>query len=213
VKVDPIAQAANSEPMESKNLRTSEDNDAAELVKRAQAGDQAAFARLLQPHMRRTYQVTLRITRNREDAEDSAQQTFLKAFANIRQFQGASQFSTWLTRIAMNEALMVMRKRRLHDLHLSYDGGPSDNSAAVESLRAAETAQPEFLYAKSEHHAALREAVAGLRSTLRVVVWLLGLKEHNSKDAAEILSLSESAVKVRYSRARRQLRECLADRI
>jgi RNA polymerase sigma-70 factor, ECF subfamily len=213
VKPDQIAEPANAEPNDPKISRQALNAQIAELVRLAQSGDHIAFEKLVQPHMRRTYQVTLRITRNREDAEDAAQQTFLKAFANIRQFQGASQFSTWLTRIAMNEAFMVMRKRRQEDLHLAYDGDSADRVAAVERISAAESSQPEVLYARSEHHAALHEAVAGLRGTLRAVVWLLGFSERNSKDAAQILSLSESAVKVRYSRARRELRECLADRL
>jgi RNA polymerase sigma-70 factor, ECF subfamily len=183
------------------------------LVRQAQAGDQAAFARLVQPHMRKTFHVALKITRNREDAEDASQQTLLKAFANIRQFQGASQFSTWLIRIAMNEALMVMRKRRSEDAHLTYDCDSGEWPTAIERICAADTMQPEVLYAKREHHEALREAIGSLRETLRVVVWMLGIEEHKSKDAAKILNLSESAVKIRFSRARQELRECLAGRI
>lgn len=183
------------------------------LVRRAQAGDSAAFARLVEPYMRKTYHVALKITRNREDAEDASQQTLLKAYANITQFQGNSQFSTWLTRIAMNEALMLMRKRRSEDSHLTYDNDTTEGPATIEKICASETAHPEFLYAKREHHEALRSAIGGLRETLRVVVWMLGIEEHKSKDAARMLNLSQSAVKIRFSRARQELRACLADRV
>jgi RNA polymerase sigma-70 factor, ECF subfamily len=182
------------------------------LVRQAQAGDAAAFARLVEPYMRKTYHVALKITRNREDAEDASQQTLLKAYANIKQFQGNSQFSTWLTRIAMNEALMLMRKRRSEDSHLTYDNETADGPPTIEKICAGETAHPEFLYAKREHHEALRSAIGGLRETLRVVVWMLGIEEHKSKDAARMLNLSQSAVKIRFSRARQELRACLADR-
>jgi RNA polymerase sigma-70 factor (ECF subfamily) len=187
--------------------------DTSVLVTRAQAGDELAFARLVQPHMRKIYHVALRITRNREDAEDASQQTLLKAFANVRQFQGASQFSTWLTRIAMNEALMTIRKRRSEDSHLCYDANPTGESTFLQDLCAGDSAQPEVLYTKSENRRVLREAIGGLRGTLRVVVCLLGLEEHQSKDAAKILNLSQSAVKTRFLRARQELRECLGERI
>jgi RNA polymerase sigma-70 factor (ECF subfamily) len=213
VKADQMIQASDPGTGEHRNLSDRAVNQTQSLVKRAQAGDQAAFARLVEPHMRKTFHVALRITRNREDAEDASQQTLLKAFANIRQFQGASQFSTWLTRIAMNEALMVMRKRRSEDAHLTYDCDSGHRPTPMERICAAETAQPEVQYAKREHYEALREAIGGLRETLRVVVWMLGIEEHKSKDAAKILNLSQSAVKIRFSRARQELRECLADRI
>jgi RNA polymerase sigma-70 factor, ECF subfamily len=186
--------------------------DASVLVARAQAGDELAFSGLVQPHMRKIYHVALRITRNREDAEDASQQTLLKAFANIGQFHGASQFSTWLIRIAMNEALMAIRKRHSEDSHLCY-ADPSGESTLLQNLCAADSAQPEVLYVESENRRLLREAIGSLRGTLRVVVCLLGLEEHQSKDAAKILNLSQSAVKTRFLRARQELRECLGERI
>jgi len=195
---------------------TGEENgraDTSVLVARAQAGDELAFSRLVQPHMRKIYHVALRITRNREDAEDASQQTLLKAFANIGQFHGASQFSTWLIRIAMNEALMAIRKRHSDDSHLCYDADPSCESTLLRNLCAADSAQPEVLYVESENRRLLREAIGSLRGTLRVVVCLLGLEEQQSKDAAKILNLSQSAVKTRFLRARQELRECLGERI
>jgi RNA polymerase sigma-70 factor, ECF subfamily len=206
-------QEPSSTSAEKPVAAVSESAETFALVRKAQAGDSAAFARLVEPYMRKTYHVALKITRNREDAEDASQQTLLKAYANIKQFQGNSQFSTWLTRIAMNEALMLMRKRRSEDSHLTYDNDASEGPTVVEKICAGETAHPEFLYAKREHHEALRSAIGGLRETLRVVVWMLGIEEHKSKDAAQMLNLSQSAVKIRFSRARQELRACLADRI
>jgi RNA polymerase sigma-70 factor (ECF subfamily) len=209
VKIESIRTASN--PTTASQFSASGAlNETQWLVKQAQAGDQNAFARLVQPHMRKAYHVALKITRNREDAEDASQQTFLKAFANIGQFNGASQFSTWLTRIAMNEALMIIRKRRSDDSHLSYE---DDLSSTMERLVATDAFQPEVLFAKKENQRVLREAISGLRGTLQVVVSLLGLEEHQSKEAAKILNLSQSAVKTRFLRARQELRDCLAQRI
>jgi RNA polymerase sigma-70 factor (ECF subfamily) len=216
IRGDGVTKSSEKSPREDAILIPGRDEngraDALVLVARAQAGDELAFSRLVQPHMRKIYHVALRITRNREDAEDASQQTLLKAFANIGQFHGASQFSTWLIRIAMNEALMAIRKRRSEDSHLCYDD-PSSESTFLQNLCAGDSAQPEVLYVESENRRVLREAIGSLRGTLRVVVCLLGLEEHQSKDAAKILNLSQSAVKTRFLRARQELRECLGERI
>jgi len=188
-------------------------SDALRLVKEAQAGDADAFASLVQPYLRKAYYVALKITRNREDAEDVSQQAFLKALAKIGQFQGVSQFSTWLTRIVMNEALMLIRKRRSEDSHLAYDVDLTDSSTLAQAIRAENNLRPEVLYEKEEEERLLLEAIGNLRGTLRVAVCLLGLEEQKSKDAARILNLSQAAVKTRFLRARQELRECLAGRI
>jgi RNA polymerase sigma-70 factor (ECF subfamily) len=182
------------------------------LVKQAQAGDGEAFAQLVRPYMRKAYYIALKITRNREDAEDVSQQAFLKALAKIGQFRGVSQFSTWLTRIVMNEALMVMRKRRSEDSHITYDFDFTENPTVVERMRAGDNVRPEVLYEKEEEERLLRTAIGNLRDTLRVAVCLLGLEEQKSKDAAKILNLSQAAVKTRFLRARQELRECLTER-
>jgi RNA polymerase sigma-70 factor, ECF subfamily len=213
VTTDPSAKAASDLSSDRESLKGRDPGEASFLVQQARAGDEAAFARLVQPHIRKVFHVALKITRNREDAEDASQQTLLKAFANIRQFQGASQFSTWLTRIAMNEALMIIRKRRSDDSHLSYENNLNDGATAFERICAADSLQPEVLYSKRENQRAVREAIGGLRGTLRVVVCLLGLEEHKSKEAAKILNLTQSTVKTRFLRARQELRECLADRV
>lgn len=183
------------------------------LVMQAREGDNAAFSRLVRPYMRKAYHVALKITGNREDAEDAAQQTLLKAYAHIDQFHGDARFSSWLIRIAINEARMKVRKRRSEDFYLSYDVAPERGISPLETLSAGESSHPETLYSRRETQRVLRDAIDGLRSSSRVVVWLLGLQERQTKEAAKILNLSESAVKTRFLRARQQLRECLADRM
>ena len=187
--------------------------DEAALVRLAQAGDQSAFTRLIGPYIRETYHVALKITHNREDAEDVSQQALLNAYMHLDQFQGNSRFSTWLTRIVINEALMRVRKRRSEDHYLCYDDGQEDGTSAVDMLRAADTFHPDVLFSKAENERALREAIGGLRATSQVVVWLLGLEERRTKEAAKVLHLSQSAVKTRLARARQQLRETLEDRV
>jgi RNA polymerase sigma-70 factor (ECF subfamily) len=183
------------------------------LVRQAQAGDQAAFARLVRPHIRETYHVALKITHNREDAEDVSQQALMNAYTHMDQFQGNSRFATWLTRIAINEALMKVRKRRSEDHYLCYDDGQEDGTNPVDLLRAADTFDPDVLYTRSENRRVLREAIGGLRATSQVVIWLLGLEERRTKEAAKVLHLSQSAVKTRLARARQQLRESLTNRV
>jgi RNA polymerase sigma-70 factor, ECF subfamily len=184
-----------------------------ELVRQAQGGDGGAFARLVEPHISEAYHIALRITRNREDAEDASQQSFLNAYEHIDQFRGQSRFSTWLMRIAMNEALGRVRRRRCEDRRLSYQDSQGEEPNAIETLRASNALHPEVLYSQAEKGRILREAIHTLDATSRGVVWLLGLEERASKEAAAILKLSQAAVKTRFCRARRQLRECLAERM
>lgn len=196
-----------------KSLNSSPFDNELELVKQAQRGDDGAFARLIEPHIMEAYHMALKITRNREDAEDASQQSFLNAYEHIDQFRGQSRFSTWLMRITMNEALGRVRKRRSEDHRLLYQDNDSEESNPMDMLRASDAFHPEVLYSQAENGRILREAIDTLGATSRGVVWLLGLEEHRSKDAAAILKLSQAAVKTRFCRARRQLRECLAERV
>ena len=184
-----------------------------ELARKAQAGDQAAFTRLVEPHIRKTYHVALRITRNREDAEDASQQSLINAYSHMDQFRGQARFSSWLLRIAINEALIKVRKRRSEDRHLFYETDPEQGTSPTESLRAGAASHPEVIYSVAENKRFLHEAIDGLGKTTRAVVHLLGLQERQAKDAAGMLNLSQSAVKTRFSRARRQMRESIARQI
>ncbi len=181
------------------------------LVERAQAGDEKAFSLLLRPYTHLAYHVALRITGNREDAEDASQQSLLKAYTHIGQFQGDSQFSTWLTRIAINEALMKLRKRRSEKLWFSSMDESEEEQNPIETLPAGDDMHPEALYMKWENSRRVRRSIEGLRGITRAVVWMLVMQERKIKETARLLQLSESAVKSRIMRARQQLRESLAD--
>jgi RNA polymerase sigma-70 factor (ECF subfamily) len=185
--------------------------DESVLVQRSQAGDEKAFSTLLRPYIHLPYHVALRITGNREDAEDASQQSLLKAYTHISQFQGDSQFSTWLTRIAINEALMKLRKRRSEKLWFSSMDESEEEQNPIETLPAGDDLHPEALYMKWENSRRVRRSIEGLRGITRAVVWMLVMQERKIKETARLLQLSESAVKSRIMRARQQLRESLAD--
>jgi RNA polymerase sigma-70 factor (ECF subfamily) len=182
------------------------------LVAWAQRGDEESFGRLVQPHMRKAFCTAFKITRNREDAEDAAQQAMLNAFLHIHQFRGQSCFSTWLLRIVMNEALMRVRRRRSEAKYLRVDPDSDQRRGLLDTVPAEETSQPEVLYSNTERRETLRNAIESLNNRLRVVVCALGLQERKAKEAARMLDLSQSAVKTRFLRARQQLRQCLAER-
>ena len=187
---------------------TMEESD---LLERAQAGEENAFSILLRPYIHLPYHVALRITGNREDAEDASQQSLLKAFTKIRQFQGDSQFSTWLTRIAINEALMKLRKRRREKVRVAAMDDFEEEENPIEQVAASEDVNPEAIFLKWENQRSVRRSIDGLRGITRSVVTMLVMQERKIKETAKLLKLSESAVKSRVMRARQQLRESLAE--
>jgi RNA polymerase sigma-70 factor, ECF subfamily len=192
------------------SMRAAEES---QLIERAKTGDEAAFSHLVFPYLRRIYFVALKITRNREDAEDSSQQTFLKALAHIDQFRGGSQFSTWLTRIAMNEALMVRRKRRSEEERFTYELDVDKSAPPETSMQTVDCRHPEAVFAANEKQRVLRDAIENLGVKLRLSVYLLGLEERKCRDAAATLNVSQAALKTRFMRARLELRETLTARI
>lgn len=198
-------------PEDNQRLDSHEAVDESILIQRSQAGDEKAFSSLLRPYIHLPYHVALRITGNREDAEDASQQSLLKAYTHIGQFQGDSQFSTWLTRIAINEALMKLRKRRSEKLWFSSMDESEEEQNPVDMLAAGDDMHPEALYMKWENSRRVRRSIEGLRGITRAVVWMLVMQERKIKETARLLQLSESAVKSRIMRARQQLRESLAD--
>ena len=207
----PVPVSASPEDaIDSRSSRAALAIEELELARKAQAGDHAAFTRLVEPHIRKTYHVALRITRNREDAEDASQQSLINAFSHMDQFRGQARFSSWLLRIAINEALIKVRKRRSEDRYLFYETDPEQGTSPTDSLRAADASHPEVIYSVAENQRFLLEAIDGLGKTTRAVVHLLGLQERQAKEASRILNLSQSAVKTRFSRARRQMRESIA---
>ncbi len=181
------------------------------IVDRVLAGDTQAFADLVRRHEQRVYRTTMSVTKNPEDAEDAAQETFLKAFHHLGQFQRGSRFTTWLTRIAINEGLQKLRKRRntesLDELLVSDEEGlPMPRQ--VEDWHD----NPEQLYARQEIRSFIEKAIESLPPAYRVVFMLRDVEELSTDETAEALGISVAAVKSRALRARLMMREALASR-
>ena len=174
------------------------------LLASARAGDSAAFESLVMPHWDVLLRVTWRILRNREDAEDAVQTAFLDAFRNLSRFQGRSQFSSWLTRIAVNAALMRLR------VHRREKGTPLDEvaetGAAQARLHLVETRpNPEQQYLSKEGRALLEKGLKKLGPLYIEVLRLRDLQELSAKEVAEVLEVPVGTVKARLHRARLRL--------
>ncbi len=183
-------------------------DDEAELVSRARDGDGEAFAELVRRYERRVYRLVRNITQNPQDAEDALQDTFLKAFSRLDSFEGNSKFYTWLVRIAVNEALMKLRKRK-SDRTVSLDDGIDTGEDVVVREIAVWDGDPEQKYSQQELRAILDEAIASLRPAFRTVFVLRDIEQLSTEETAAVLGLSVPAVKSRLLRARLQLREKL----
>jgi RNA polymerase sigma-70 factor (ECF subfamily) len=180
------------------------------LVSQAKSGCPNAFGELYERHRLRTYRTVLRILGNRQDAEDAVQRTFQRAFTNLGRFREDSTFPTWVTRIAINEALMLLRQRRAltplshcsdEDIQAPSAFDPPDKHPT-----------PEQLLSQNELHTALLQAISDLRENLRSVVLLKDLQGLTSAETARRLGLTVSAVKARVFHARRYLRRHLERR-
>jgi RNA polymerase sigma-70 factor, ECF subfamily len=179
-----------------------QDHDAA-LVAATRRGDSHAFEKLVLRYERRVLRVAQRLTKNREDAEDVVQETFHKAFLHLGGFQGKSRLSTWLTRIAVNQALMLLRRRRgaLEVFPESCDDGVESISAAFVD----QSPNPEESCWRQERTALLTKAINRLGPGIRRTVILRDIEERSVEETAQILDTSVSAVKSRVSRGRREL--------
>ena len=182
--------------------------DEAALVARAQAGDQAAFTTLVDHYQRKIYRIGKNITQNNEDAEDVLQETFLKAYEHLGGFQGNSKFYTWIVRIAVNEALMKLRKRK-GDRFVSLDEPIETGEEEVKREIAVWDDNPEQRYSREEMQRILDEAVDDLKPDFRTVFVLRDIEELSTEETAEALGISVPAVKSRLLRARLALREKL----
>jgi RNA polymerase sigma-70 factor, ECF subfamily len=170
------------------------------LVERAKAGDTAAFEQLVRQYERQIFRVAQHITQNREDAEDITQDAFLKAYEKLDQFQGNSKFSTWLVRIAVNESLMRLRKRKTSKT-VSMDEDVQTEDGAIPRDFAEWRPNPEQNYGQAE---------LSLPPGFRTVFTLRDVENLSTEETAEALGLSIPAVKSRLLRARLQLRERLS---
>src|ERR1700686_5237658 len=175
-----------------------------QLIAAAKSGRRAPFGELYERHMKRVSCVTRRIIRNREDAEDAAQECFLNAFVHLKDFDGRSKFATWLTRIAINAALMKLRKnRRAREVPIS-EPNPSSEPAAQREFRY-DAPNPEESCSLRERKRMVESAISGLRPRTRNVVELIHLQEHSIRETAQILGISTAAVKTRMFHAKIKL--------
>jgi len=182
--------------------------DESSLVAQAKAGDQNAFAELVTHYERKIYRLAKNITRNDEDAEDVLQDAFFKAYEHLDSFKGDSKFYTWIVRIAVNEALMRLRKRKT-DRTVPLDEPVELGEETVAREIAVWEDNPEQRYSKEEWRHILDEAVEGLKPDFRTVFVLRDIEELSTEETAESLGISVPAVKSRLLRARLALRETL----
>ena len=179
------------------------------LVQAAQQGDVNAFEQLIKKYDRNVFRIAQHITQNREDAEDVVQDAFLKAYQKLDQFQGNSKFYTWIVRIAVNEALMKLRKRKSDKL-VSMDEDVETDEGTITREFADWSPNPEQQYNQAELNDILGRTIQGLPASFRTVFVLRDVEGLSTEETAEMLGLSVPAVKSRLLRARLQLRERLS---
>jgi len=194
-----LDKAATAEPVVRKSRTGSE----------TKKRDDAMFAELIGPSQERVYRLALRITRNTEDAEDVQQETLLKVHRKLGQFEGRSRLTTWISRIAINEALMCLRRRRsAFYMPLEETLQPAEESAVSEEFQSP-IEGPEAAYSRKELRELLKQAMERLRPAYRVVFLLRAVEQLSTSETAKVLQISGSAVKARMRRARSELREWL----
>ena len=178
------------------------------LVADAKRGDERAFEILVKPYEPKVLALALRYTRIREDAEDVVQQSFQKAFIYLSRFEGKSRFSTWLTRIAINEALMWLRRKRASREVLIGDSTTIDETTVAVDLADSDPS-PEDNCLHEEQKRILTAAVKQLKPRTRKAIELRELGELSTEETAQVLGLTTGAVKARLFHARKQLRKSL----
>jgi RNA polymerase sigma-70 factor, ECF subfamily len=198
-KLDPVPR----KPLPSQVVK----DDEPVLVAAAKSGDVAAFETLVGRYERKIFRLTQNITQNREDAEDAMQEAFLKAFEHLQNFEGNSRFYTWLVRIAVNQALMKLRKRRPNVVSLDEDVDTGEDMVPrdVEDWGPS----PADRYAQSELADILAKTIGDLDPSFRIVFQLRDIEELSTEETAEALGLTVPAVKSRLLRARLKLRHAL----
>jgi RNA polymerase sigma-70 factor (ECF subfamily) len=179
------------------------------LVERTLGGDTRAFELLVRRHESRVYRTTIAVTGEAADAEDAMQETFIKAYQHLREFRGDARFTTWLTRIAVNESLQILRRRR----PMASLDDPELPLSAVRPRHIEKWGEnPEKKYAAQQLREIIEEAIGSLEPPYRVVFVLRELVELSTEETAAALGLSVAAVKSRVLRARLMVREALARR-
>src|SRR6266404_1047213 len=180
----------------------------ATLVAGAKTGDARAFELLVKRHEGKIFSLAQRMTRNREDAEDVVQQSFQKAFIHLKKFEGESLFSTWLTRITINEALMLLRRRRgTHEVPIGESNTEDETALPLDIPDVGPN--PEDSCLQREQERILSAAVHELTPRTRKAIELRELGELSTGETAQVMGLSVGAVKARVFHGRRKLRETL----
>ena len=198
----------NPEPATTTPIRGGVDDEDASLVARVQAGETAAFETLVHRHGQRVYRTLVGVTGNVQEAEDAAQTAFLKAFEHIRQFRGDASFSTWLTRIAINEGIQSVRKQKGY---ASLDVPDNESEDGFRPRNIQQWApDAEQLYSKSESRALVERTLLQLPAKYRVAVMLRDIEQLSGEEAAAVLGVGVPTMKTRLMRGRLMLRERLA---
>ena len=178
------------------------------LLTRLKAGDEGALTDLIDAYGSKVYQLAFRYLRNKEDAEDALQDGLLSAYANLHSFEGRARFSTWLTRIVCNAALMNRRRLRLHR-PLSLDEILLNATQAREAVAVDYRPDPEKVFAQLETRNAVENKMKHLSPFLRSAFYLRDIQDLSAREAAKVASVNLSAMKSRAARARRQIASLL----
>ena len=200
-----ISSSAHTIPSQAVPVR-----DDAFLVALAKSGHQQAFIELVDRHSRAILRTALRITKNQEDAEDVVQDAFTNAYIHLQNFDGRSQFSTWLTRIAINASLMVLRKRRNRS-EVSTQLQGEESMVNIAEL-AEKGPGPELYCIRKQRSTQLHDAISRLRPNLRKVIEIQLAFECSVENVADHIGLSVPATKSRLMRARKSLHLTMARR-
>lgn len=181
------------------------------LIARAQQGDAQALAAIVESHQRTVYNVALRMCGNPHDAEETLQETFLSAIKALPKFEGRSRLSTWLYRIASNACLMQRRRQSAGADITSLDDGEEERDGFDPPKYFVDwSVRPDDVLLDGELRSVMEDAIAQLPEALRIVFIWRDLEGLSTAETAEVLGISEGAVKVRLHRARLQLRELLS---
>jgi RNA polymerase sigma factor (sigma-70 family) len=172
----------------------------------------ATFEEIWRAHAKQILRVTQRITNNREDAEDALQDSFLRAYVHLHSFDGRASLATWLTRIAINSALMILRKRNHSPQLLSLDTTTDSGTNPHDLVSSDQDSGPEGKYAEVEQQSIVRDALATLRPSIRRPLELQ-IEERPIKEVAEAMGLSVSATKSRLFHAKAALRKSLEEKV
>jgi RNA polymerase sigma-70 factor, ECF subfamily len=186
--------------------------DEGKLIRAGQRGDQQAVEQLFRRYQRPLFQTALRVLGNAEDAEDALQDGMLSAYRNLKRFEGRSQFSTWLTRIVINAALMRRRSAKARPA-VSLDEAPREDELPVSERFAAEGPNPEQVFVGTELREMISANLDELSPLLRTAFVLREVEGYSTGEAAKKLGVTENTLKTRLWRARHQLAERLGRRL